>query len=406
MGARYLYYPVKTLFLALALLTQDDPHHWLGSDTVVSLPDKPALVMVPRPGSPRVALRWFVPLQETDEEAGAGEVLVTLAGQRAISHAARIGASFAAVRTPMGIAYTVAGARVDLDHLFNILRIAADPPETDPILLRRAVAVRHARLEREQESAERSLVARLTQSLCPGHPPRSGTFESVDALDAPTLRRLWEESHRPGPRSMLVVVGDVPLAVVLASLPPLGTASGRRAPAGRLYAPDRLTRSDRAQVLRQWYGQAWPTGPATDPRSVVAARLLGEAVQDLDVPFDVTMEFVDAGCSSALVVVGAAYRQNARALRTTIQSVLGQVRERITEEQVARIALELERGLLARAVTEEGAADLIGTFLEAGQPAASFRGFLDGLLKLDRLAMVEFIDRLLTQTPLRAELDP
>ena len=396
---------MKPLLLAFALFAQDDPNQWLGADTLVTLPDRPALALVHREGSPRVALRWFLPASETDARAGAAELLVNLADQRGRSHAERIGASFDVQRTPRGIAYSVAGARVDLDHLFNVLRIASGPPESDPILIRRAREASLALLERDQESAERSLIARLSQSVCPGTPRRGGTVQSLNGLDAQALHATWQETHRPDGNSTLVIVGDVTLEVVLASLPRLGTQSGPARRAGRLYAPPRPERTDRAQVLRQWYGEAWPTGPAHDPRAVLAARLLGESVRTLDVPFDVTMEFVDAGCSTALLIAGGAYRQDGRRLRATVQGALAQTRDALSEEAVTRMALDVRREVYARAVTEEGNAGLVGAFLEESGTESSLRHFMERLDRLDRVAMFEFFDALLAREPLRAELD-
>ncbi len=396
---------MKALLLALTLLAQDDPNRWLVPDTIVSLSDRPTLALVQREGSPRVALRWFLPVEEPDSRAGAAELLVSLSRQRARSHAERIGATFTARRTPRGIAYTVAGARVDLDHLFSILKVAADPPESDPILVRRARESNLARLERDQESAERTLVSRLTRSVCPGTPRRGGTTASLQSIDAAVLRSAWEESHRPDPSSTLVAVGDVPLELLLASMPLLGTQSTRQHRPGRLYAPSRPERSDRAQVLRQWYGEAWPTGPASDPLAVVGARLVAESIRTLDVPFEVTMEFVDAGCTTALVVAGGAYRQRARSLRSTIQGVLANVRDALTEETVAAVALDVQRDLIRRAATEEGAAGLIGGFLEDRASTRSLDEFLEALDRLDRRALTMFFDELLAHEPLRAELD-
>jgi len=396
---------MKPLLLAFALLAQEDPNQWLGADTVLALPDRPTIAFVYREESPRVALRWFLPVSESDAQAGAAELLVKLADERARSHAQRVGASFDVQRTPRGIAYSVAGARVDLDHLFNVLRIASGPPESDPILIRRARESSLARLERDQESAERSLIARLSQSVCPGTPRRGGTAQSLTGLDAAALHSTWEETHRPDETSTLVIVGDVTLELVLASLPRLGTQSRPNRRAGRLYAPPRPERTDRAQVLRQWYGEAWPTGPASDPRAVLAARLLGESVRTLDVPFDVTMEFVDAGCSTALLIAGGAYRQNRRLLRATVQGALAQTRDALSEEAVARAALDVRREVYARAVTEEGTAGLVGAFLEESGVDGPLRRFMEDLERLDRVAMFDFFDSLLARDPLRAELD-
>ncbi|MEZ4424879.1 MAG: hypothetical protein R3E98_15820 [Gemmatimonadota bacterium] len=394
---------LKTLLLALALSPQEAPAPWIRADSVVILPERPRLLLVERPGDPRVALRWFVPLQETAERAGAGQVLALLAQRRAEAHAERLGAHFSVRRTHQGIAYAVSGSGLDVDHLFEVLRIAVSPPETDPVLVRRATSTVLAALDRDLESAERNLAARLAQPTCPGTPPLAGTRESLTSLRAPDLAALWRSTHADPESTTLVVAGDLPLEVVLASLPELG--AGQATGSGRTYAAEPAPeRPGRTQVLRQWYGEARPAGPADDPRAEVAARLVGRAVGSVDAGLQLTLELVDSGCSSTLVLVGGAYRQDAARLRRTVQELVRTTRDGLSEAAVQEAVLEIQRAWVRRSATAEGVAELVGAFAEGGGDPTAAARYADALAGLDRSALVAFFDRLLAAPPVRAEL--
>ncbi|MEZ4416270.1 MAG: hypothetical protein R3E10_11045 [Gemmatimonadota bacterium] len=395
----------KPVLLALALMLQHDPAPWLRADTVVVLPDHPRITLIRRPEDPRVALRWFVPVHEEEAQAGAGRVLALLAQRRAESYGERLGATLTVRRTPAGIAYSVAGSRLDLDHLFDVLRVAMGPPESDPVLTRRARASALEQIDRDLESAERNLASRLAGSVCPGSPPIHGTRATLAELDGSSLQPLWERTHQTPAATQLVVVGDLPIEVILAALPRADGNDLMQPRPGRLYAGTaQPNQPGRPQVLRQWYGESRPAGSAADPRGAVAARLLGRQIGRMDSGVELTLELVDAGCTTALVILGGAYRQSAPRLRRAVETLITNTRDRITEGDVTDVALEIRRSWVRRSATPEGVAELVGGFEESDGRGSDAESYLGILVRIDRQTMIEYFDALLATPPVRAEL--
>ena len=77
---------------------------WLRPDTVLRPPGGLPLVLKTSPTAGITTIRAFVPLDESFAEAGSGRVLAQVAAGRVRGAAARVGATFVALRTPSGIA--------------------------------------------------------------------------------------------------------------------------------------------------------------------------------------------------------------------------------------------------------------------------------------------------------------
>jgi len=359
----------------------------------------PRLILFRVESSPVVALRLSFPVPERPGEAGAGRALLHAALDRAAPLARQVGARVEGSRTLHGISLTVSGTAADLDHLAWILRQALREP--DLAELRTALDRLRGEVERDQETPAGLLQTRLRETVAPGTPPLYGSPASVAAL---TPSRVLELRSRVVRREHITVVvaGSIPVEVALAALQDVGLAGDPPAetpePPPGAVAP----RPPRAQVLRQWYGEAYPTGP-DDPSAAVAARLMAGALQDRTGRLETWVELWELGGRGALVVTGAAYPGDAAALRDRIRGLRGRVAAGLTEEAVSAAVNGLRRETLLAARHPTGLAELVGYHLDATDDPSGTRIFLE---RLEAIRPADVAAFLADGAPLTAEVRP
>src|SRR5262245_14939265 len=103
--------PATAMVGRTSLSTSAPPEDPFTPESVLALPGGLRLVKLPAPGRPVLAIRVSVLLDESQNEAGAGRLLVFFGAQRVQGRAAVLGLPFEGARTPWGITYTVAGSR-------------------------------------------------------------------------------------------------------------------------------------------------------------------------------------------------------------------------------------------------------------------------------------------------------
>ncbi|MEE2847783.1 MAG: hypothetical protein VX956_15035 [Gemmatimonadota bacterium] len=136
-------------------------------DTIVQMPDGPRVTLLHADGGGVAALRLSVPFIESAAEAGAGRMLAALAEQRMAGPAHQIGARVSASRTPWGLAYSVEGADVDLEHLTYLLRLATAEPRPERGVVDAIRAELTVDLERQAESPGDRLLFDLRRAAAP-----------------------------------------------------------------------------------------------------------------------------------------------------------------------------------------------------------------------------------------------
>ena len=141
-------------------------------DTIVQMPDGPRVTLLHADGGGVAALRLSVPFIESAAEAGAGRMLAALAEQRMAGPARQIGARVSARRTPWGLAYSVEGADVDLEHLTYLLRLATAEPRPERGVVDAIRAELTVDLERQAESPGDRLLFDLRRAAAPDSSPK------------------------------------------------------------------------------------------------------------------------------------------------------------------------------------------------------------------------------------------
>lgn len=373
-------------------------------DTILTTPTGPRIVRLPAPGSPVVALRLSIPVREGPAEAGAGRVLQMLGVERASGLARPVGATVEGTRTPWGIAYTVTGAATDVDFLAFLLREAVRNPSDRTSDFRRAIGALEAETERRQETPGGRVAARLRAAVAPSVPPLGGTPGSLARLTLADLRSVWSRTHQ-APRMTLVVAGDVPLEILLASFQRLG-ASPTGADPGPLEATVSEPSPPRIQVLRQWYGEARPIPSSTDPHAEAAALLVADHLQAGDGDFEAEVQLWQLPDTRILAVVGAAYPPGRQAMRRAIESVLAETADAVNAAAVERVVSRIEADVRMRARTPSGRTGLVGFHLDATGQVTAARDFLESLdtVTVDRLRT--FLVALADMEPQTAEVRP
>ena len=133
-------------------------------DTIVQMPDGPRVTLLHADGGGVAALRLSVPFIESAAEAGTGRML---AEQRMAGPARQIGARVSARQTPWGLAYSVEGADVDLEHLTYLLRLATAEPRPERGVVDAIRAELTVDLERQAESPGDRLLFDLRRAAAP-----------------------------------------------------------------------------------------------------------------------------------------------------------------------------------------------------------------------------------------------
>lgn len=374
-------------------------------DTVLTPPSGPRIVRLPAPGSPVVSLRLSVPIREGSAEAGVGRVLQMLGTERATSLGRPVGATVEGTRTPWSIAYTVTGAAADIDFLAYLLREAVRDPAGRRVDLQQAVADLETDARRRQETPGGRVAAQL-RTATTSTPPIGGTLGSLGRLTMADVRAAWARSHRPEDMTLLVA-GDVPLEVLLASLQGLGapSAGGATAPAeGAVSEPSRA----RIQVLRHWYGEARPLPDDRDPHGEVAALLVADRLRTGGGggEFEAEVQLWQLPEIRVLAVVGAAYSAGRQAMRGRIQGILAETAEALAPADVERAVTRLESDLRMRARTPAGRAGVVGLHLDATGEVGAAGDYLDALGAVTTESARRYLATLSEIPPEQAEVRP
>ncbi len=349
-------------------------------------------------------IRVFFPLDESFAEAGSGRVLARVAAERVAGSAARVGATFEAVRTPDGIAYSVTGADEDFDYLSWILRQAVAEPTESDVIVRRWANRAQVALEQSRETGRGFVQADLLGRLCPALPPEAGLSASLGSTSRERLRRFWLRTHTRD-RASIVVVSRASVPLVLSAVRTLDLPEGAGpAPEGGVdgVAPP----PHGLQVLRRWYGEArlLPTGAAAETH--VLGELLTAAAAQPGRDYEIFLEVRQTRCADALILLGSAYRSGDRDMRAWISGLLGRVSGQLTETEVREAAAAARRALARSAASPAGLAAALGRQGADAGDANGLSRLYDRLGALDRATMVAFLDRVAATTPLRSEVRP
>ena len=393
---------MTAVFLAgVALLSAISDPESLRPDTVLRPPDGPTFAFVQATGSPAAAIRITVPFVESAADAGAGYLIQLMALERVRRLREVLGGEVLAQRTSFGLVYRLNGAVADFDYLAGIARELLARPETPGFVTART------RLEginrSERETARGALRLRLRSRMASAIPSVTGTLESLAAMNPARLVERWRATHRRGNLSV-VVVADLPLEVAFSALTDLGEAgpapetgllpdpAGRRIPAP---GPERI---------RVWYGEAYPSGNARDPRSALLARIANDHLRTIGAEFEPHLERWELGERSWLVLTAAAFSRNAGTMRARIRSYIGDLRAALSPTVVRQARSSLRSELVVETRSPGGLAEVIGRHLDATDDAGGAPDYLRRLEEIDFAAMSTFLDDIATAETITAEV--
>ena len=372
-------------------------------DTVVAPPVGPRIVRLPTPGASVVSMRLFIPLREGPAEAGAARILQVLGTESAQAVASQVGARVQGSRTPWGIAYTVTGATSDADFLAFTLRNAVSDPAGRRVDFGQAVDALEAEVERQQETPGGRVAAQLRSQAAPSSPPLGGTPGSLGRLTLADVRGLWARTHQ-AEHMTLVVAGDVPLEVLLASFQSIGAPSSGAV--GPSEAPVSEPSRPAPQVIRHWFGEARLVSDASDPRAEVAALLVARSLEASGGRFEAEVQLWQLPEAKVLAIVGAAYSQGRQEMVGRVQSAVSATATALTESAVGDAVSEIRTDLLMGARTPPGRASLVGLLMEASGEATAAADLLRRLDAVTIGSIRTFLEGLAGTTPLRAEVRP
>ena len=376
----------------------------LRPDTVLVVPGGPRVILVNSVGGGVAALRLSVPLVEGPAEAGAGVILRDLALQRMRGLAGPVGAHISASRTPWGLAYAVEGAAADLEYLAYLLRAAVAEPEGDPLALGRSRQRLAEAVARESETPSGRLIGELRRAAAPGLPPLNGTAGTVAGLDAARIREVWRRSHSPEAMTLVVAAAVVP-EVVLASVRGMGATGAALGPPLDAPAPSEPS-LPRAHPLRTWYGEAFDAGLPSDPHAAVAVRLISDVLRESSHGFEAGVQLLALRDRWLLVVAGAAYARDERAMRASISGVMAETRSVMTPQAVRTVVERLRRDIFFEARTPAGLVDRIGQALDITGASDAASVYVAALEQVDLQSMSTFWDAMTATGPTTAEVRP
>lgn len=378
----------------------------LAPDTVMLPHDGPRIVLLATPGAGVAALRLSVPLVEGRVEAGAAILLRDLALERMQGLARPIGAQVSGVRTPWGLAYTVAGAAADFEYLAYLLREAVAPPARGPSAAFQEARERLATLAMEaSESPQRRVAAELRSQVSPGLLPTEGTPGSVAALDLARLHAVWARTHQASSMT-LVVAAPVAPEVLLAATRGMGAAQASAAPPVDAPAPTEPGRGA-TQTLRTWYGEAWSAPGPISAEAAVAALLVSRHLQRSRVSgLELSVELWELPDRWVLAAVGAAYPRDVQAMRRTVSTALSAVRAALEPSAVADAVSQLRRERILLSRTPWGLVSAVGRNLDAtGDPTAALAA-AEALDRVGTEGVRALLDDLLRRPPHTAQVRP
>jgi predicted Zn-dependent peptidase len=370
--------------------------------TVLTVPSGPRIAKLAAPGSPVVAIRLSIELDEAGGEAGSAQLLQLLGTERARNRATALGIRVDGTRTPWGIAYTVTGAASDFDALVSLVRDAAAEPDATEESFQTTRRALRQQLLRDQETPGARAFAELRAKAVPATPAPLGTPATLDRITRVGLRDFWRRTHRATAMTV-VVAGDVPDEALLSAFDGLGaerSTGARPAPttAGSSASP--------TQTFRHWYGEAYAIPDPLNPHAPVVALLIADQLRTVGDSLEASLQLWETDAGSVLAVVGAAYPASANRMRTRVSGLLATVRQSATSARVQEAAARARQDLLERGRTPTGLVGVVGSLMDAtGQPGAA-RRLLDALNGVSVESTRAFLTQLAGRTPLRAEVRP
>ena len=352
-------------------------------------PGSPRILRLPHGGSPIVALRLFVPLDEAASEAGGGWIIARLAELRIAEASRRLGAAVSVRRTPEGISYAVAGPRTDFDYLAYILRLAAAEPDASLVtdVRRELEGALDGLLETGPGQVELELRLRTGTG-----PPVAGTPGSIPRLSAAAVLGLWSRTHRPE-RATLLVSGGVERPLLLASLTEIGALDGV-APVRPGGPPPTEPPAPDLQLIRRFTGRAWSGLRATDPAAPVLARLAAEALRTAPGDFEARVLLWDAGSGPVLAATGVAFPARFEALAGALDGLLSAAAELARGDAFTRAVAEVRREWLLGLDDPLGRLQIVGSAIEGDDGLDAARRRMDALDALTPARVLEAIDGL------------
>lgn len=381
--------------------SQVPPPDGLRPDTVLQPGDGPAIAVFHVGSSEVVSIRVSVPLTETAEEAGAGQLLRIQARDRMESLASRIGARVEVHRTAGALVYQVSGSVQDADFLGWILKEGMGPPQSS----RFDAAVREARVElqRQLETPEGTLARRLVQGLSPGTSPLQGTEGILDRMDPSRLSAIWARSHvRQDAR--VVVVGRLDVPLILAAISDLGLPQEGPTPQ---FPPLQMTGESLGapEIIRHWTARAFslPDGGAV---GLIASRHLSLLLQESPGDYEASVELWEVGRNRALVLSGAAYPRSRQSLQNRLQGLLQEGLERLDETRVQWLAAELETEVRLAARYPWRLAELAGQAWDTGRGPGGVADLVQELRGATAGEIQAFLQELQATEPVVEELRP
>lgn len=389
-------------FLAgVALLSAISDPGSLRPDTVLRPPDGPTIAFVEATGSPAAAIRITVPFVDSESGAGAGYLIQLMALERVRRLRETLGIEVLAHRTSLGLVYRLNGAVADFDHLAGVARELLARPASPGFVAART------RLEgmnrQERETARGALRLRLRSRMASPIPPVTGTLESLAALNPARLVERWRESHRRHNLSV-VVVADLPLEAAFSALAELGEA-GPAPETDRLpEAAARRFPAIRPERIRVWYGEAYPSGNARDPRSAMLARIANNRLQELGGEFEPQLERWELVERSWLVLTAAAFSRNATAMRARVRDYIRDLRAALSPTIVRNAKSSLRSELILEGRSPGGLAEVIGRHLDATGDADAAADYLRRLEEVDFEVMTAFLDEVAAAETITAEV--
>lgn len=389
------------LLAGVALVSAISDPGSLRPDTVLRPPDGPTIAFVEATGSPAAAIRVTVPFIESGSDAGAGYLIQLLALERVRRLRETLGIEVLAQRTSLGLVYRLNGAVADFDQLAGVARELLARPESPGFIAARTRLERMNRQERE--TARGALRLRLRSRMGSPIPSVTGTLESLAALHPARLVERWRASHRRGDLSV-VVVADLPLEAAFSALAELGEA-GPAPETGRL--PEAATRrfpAIRPERIRVWYGEAYPSGNARDPRSALLGRIANDRLRELGGEFEPQLERWELGERSWLVLTAAAFSRNATTMRARVRDYVGDLRAALSPTVVRHARSSLRSELLLETRSPAGLAEVIGRHLDATGDADAAADYLLRLEEVDFEAMTAFLDEIAAAEAIAAEI--
>ena len=372
-------------------------------ESVFTIRGGPRVVRLPAPGSPLVAFRVSVPVDETQSEAGAGRLLASLASQRIQGRAAVLGLHFEGSRTPWGVSYTVAGARSELDVLASLLREALGEPNMPDTEFERSRRMLWEQVLRTTETPAARILTELRTRAAPGTPAIDGTPTTLERMTRVTLRDVWARTHRPEAMTV-VVAGDVSDDELTDAFRGLGASSG---PPGSRVSGSLQSGADRTtQVFRHWLGQGFRVSDPADPHGPVVALLAADWLRGTPPPFEAEVQLIQLEDVQLLAVLSAAYAKDANGMRERMPRLLANTRQSLSADVVESAVLRVRQEMLQQARTPPGLVSVVGRHLDAtGQPTGAVT-FLRALDRVSLQSTNSFISELERQAPLRAEVRP